>query len=795
MHSKANSLSIRLTLIAALLLSLGGVGQGQQLTTGARNKAISVVPAAGTVVIDGKLDDWDLSGEILTYSFPETAEKYNARTALMYDRDALYLGVRVRDDSPLMNYVDGKVDKSQGWKNDAVQLRLRTSPTTAVDMVMWYYTGRKEATLSINPVTVNGTTLEYHFDQSYVLLGAESGMAFLRTDDGYTLEARIPWDRIGLSVMPAPGTRMAASMQFLWGNPAGNGNWPAVSMNDILTSASFAYQDCAAWGDAIFEPAGHLVRPVDKIPALPEMAKPLTFSYTMPKDGFVSLGVFDGQGNLVRTLLTGARRPKGLVNEPWDGLDNFGNVLPAGSYTVKALAHTGITQEWVVSLHNAGNPPWDTADGTGSWGGDHGVPIDIAASGNRVFPIWTVAEAGSEVIGCDLNGKKQWGSQTYLAYGQGPNSVATDGKLVYLSQGKGVTVHEAATGKPTLFAGDKRAIDIPGGGITDVAYADGHLYALANGVVYDIRLDQGVISRTIAVGAAAKGLAAVPNSHDLVTTFPDSVRRIRLDTGTVETCFSAKFGTPFDLTLSLDGSMIFVSDQGRTENDVKAFTYPAGRPAGTIGIPGGRPAIGKYNPNGVFQPAGLAVDAKGRLWVAEADQTPKRISVWEPDGKHGRLVAEYLGPSAYSVGVSADPEHPEQVYVQNMRWIVDYAKRTAKLDCTFARPGYNGPQPQFSNGFMGQTIRVRHARGRTYLFSSKSVWEMKGDHAVPIYAWDATGDWYDLNGDGLMEASEWRHYSGTNFGSYWGDNMADDLAFEHASGNAIYRRGIASWRR
>ena len=73
----------------ALAIACCSTLPAQQLTTGARNKSISIVPAPGKVVIDGKLDDRDLSGEILTYSFPETAEKYNVRTALMYDRDVL----------------------------------------------------------------------------------------------------------------------------------------------------------------------------------------------------------------------------------------------------------------------------------------------------------------------------------------------------------------------------------------------------------------------------------------------------------------------------------------------------------------------------------------------------------------------------------------------------------------------------------------------------------------------------------------------------------------------------------
>ncbi len=186
-----------------------------------------------------------------------------------------------------------------------------------------------------------------------------------------------------------------------------------------------------------------------------------------------------------------------------------------------------------------------------------------------------------------------------------------------------------------------------------------------------------------------------------------------------------------------------------------------------------RPAIGKYDPNGLFNPGGLAFDARGRLWITESDQSPKRISVWRPEGKQGKLVTEFLGPSDYSVGLSADPAKPEYVYIQNTRWIVDYDKHTAKLDCTFMRPGWFGPQPD-TGGFMAQYIRFEHVNNRTFLFVNDTVWEMLEDHAVPIYAeawmprtaswpvpnrervdnWAYNCYWSDLNRNGFIDADE-----------------------------------------
>lgn len=782
-----------------------------------RHKFISVVPAPGKVVLDGKLDDWDLSGEILSYEFPETAEKRYARAAIMYDAENLYLSVYYRDDTPMMNMVDGKIDKSRGWDADALQFRLindanfdRTKPSTVGrDLVFWHFTGRKESSLTIHSITVEPTTqLTFLWDTPRVYLGDDAGVAFQKADGGYILEAKVPWARLDMTAAPAAGTKLPLTFQFLWGNPEGTRY--ATSVNDVTSpGGGFTYQSMNGWGFAQFEATGHLARPREELPKPPAMAKPLSFTYTLPAERQVSLGIFNTSGELVRTLVTDEKRPAGKVVEQWDGLNDFGDVLPAGKYTVKGLSHQEITQEWVVSLHNSGNPPWVTSDRKGSWGGDHGVPLDVACSHDRVFLLWDYAEAGWNLIGCTNDGQKQWGTWLYQNY-PAPNSLATDGKLVYISQGAGITVHDGETGKPLAFANGKRGFDIDGGGVSDIVYRDGHLYALAKGKIYNIQLDQAKVLGSVTAGDGTKGLALVPGTPYLLTIGADgTILRINTEMSTVETLFAAALVHPFDLTMSPDGQKIYISDQGRTENVVKVFSYHDGKPAGTVGKPGGRPAIGKFDQNGLFMPGGLAFDALGRLWVTEMDQTPKRISVWQPVGKQGKFLKEYFGASAYSVGVSADPEKPENVYIHNTRWIVDYDKHTAKLDSTILRPGYNGLQPAANGGFMGQALRVRHAQGRTFLFSATSVWELLGDHAVPLYAavgmeratgwpvqqkpnpWAWSCYWYDRNHDGVMQANEVETVEKPGgIDMMWGTNMGDDLAFEFGP----TRDGIKEWR-
>ena len=62
MRSNYARIVIRLLLIAGLFCTLPGGGFAQGVF---HNQRLFVVPAPGPVTIDGKLDDWDLSGEIL----------------------------------------------------------------------------------------------------------------------------------------------------------------------------------------------------------------------------------------------------------------------------------------------------------------------------------------------------------------------------------------------------------------------------------------------------------------------------------------------------------------------------------------------------------------------------------------------------------------------------------------------------------------------------------------------------------------------------------------------------------
>ena len=62
----------------------------------------------------------------------------------------------------------------------------------------------------------------------------------------------------------------------------------------------------------------------------------------------VSMGVYNAQGVLVRTLLRGAKVSPGTISGSWNGLNDAGLAVPTGAanpYTIK-LAHHTIVYAW-----------------------------------------------------------------------------------------------------------------------------------------------------------------------------------------------------------------------------------------------------------------------------------------------------------------------------------------------------------------------------------------------------------------------------------------------------------------
>ena len=102
---------------------------GSAAATETENHGIAILPAPGKVVVDGKVDDWDLSGGVFACNDVENQrDTFAAWIHAMYDRDALYLLARWRDETPMNNPRERMA--GMGFNGDCLQFRIITHPGT-----------------------------------------------------------------------------------------------------------------------------------------------------------------------------------------------------------------------------------------------------------------------------------------------------------------------------------------------------------------------------------------------------------------------------------------------------------------------------------------------------------------------------------------------------------------------------------------------------------------------------------------------------------------------------------------
>ncbi|HEX3471264.1 MAG TPA: hypothetical protein VHT28_08775, partial [Silvibacterium sp.] len=193
----------------------------------------------------------------------------------------------------------------------------------------------------------------------------------------------------------------------------------------------------------------------------PEKSPVLSVPYKMPADGEVTLGLFDKDGHLLRWLTQGDFRYAGENKEPWDGLDQYGKPVAAGSYILKAIYHSPITTDYKMSVCNPGNPPWPTADDKGDWLSDEYDPQAAVTDGKWVYLAAPGNELGYSIIAVDGSGQRQWGIRAG-SYGRAI-ALALNGNYLYavysgaaLNDNTRVYTGKNGIGKAVLMCFDKR---------------------------------------------------------------------------------------------------------------------------------------------------------------------------------------------------------------------------------------------------------------------------------------------------------------------------------------------------
>ncbi len=818
-------------------LCLGPVAHATQTD----NFGIHAVPTPGKVAIDGQLNDWDTSGQVLmTYDIETLHDVYSGQVAAMYDADNLYISIHWKDAIPMGNSHDPRYTANKGWAGDAVQMRIKTDRISHI--TAWYYAAKQEPAMLIDYGTSltkpfgGGTTQLYRTEDWKMDQGAE--MAFLKDADGkgYVQEIKLPWKLITLppasplakgGMWGGAGDELSIGFELLWGEA----DWPVHRYADNLrpgsNSREFFWEAHNNWGAITLEPKGQLKLPEpDYMVAYRQALQgetvqgPVEIAYSLPQDARVSLAINDANGNRVRNLIPALPRTQGRNVEKWDGLDDDGKPVPPGNYAFKAIYHDGIHANYVMSFANPGNPTWSTLDNRGAFYGDHTAPQAAAAAGNYVALATPMGEAGKPLIGLNLDGQRLWGLPNRTAFDGGQISLATDGKTLWVAnEGKNAIIYRvniangqyAPWGVKTKDANgnefdllDLQVSEQPGFGTDKTKQLRPNLRAISyhNGTLAIALAREDSVQLLDAQTGAVKQRLAIPAPQSL-TFLPDGKlvvlsqgRLMQLTEGATFTALgTAVFPDGYGLASDAN-STIYLSVQG-TEHNVKVLT-PQGQIVREIGKRGGRPAVGPYDANAMRNPAGIAIDSRGHLWVAEQTQNPKRSSVW--DAATGQLWKDLPGTTSYAGAGSINPFDSTLGFSDDTVYRLDWEKGTSQpIYSAGATP--NQPDELFPPVVHNLTGKVIKRGAFTYLYTSDkglnvvtlsdgktfrsvaalgtvpSAKNRKGVFGNALFDGheNEAFAWADANGDGLVQGAELNFAKLTMNGqpitlrsSYWG---------------------------
>lgn len=482
----------------------------------------------------------------------------------------------------------------------------------------------------------------------------------------------------------------------------------------------------------------------------------------LPKASFVTLVIEDEQGNHVRNLIAEEKLVAGPNKVLWDGRTDSGGLAHAGTYHWRGLYRDELNLEYQFSVYNAGaKVPWFTTSvqtGTDTgWLSDHNPPLSVCAAGDQIFIGTITSEAGQDAMAVDLNGKKLWGISH--PYGVGAKDYAYDGQNIYAG-GEGQWA--GANGyifkiDPKTYAHEKLWDHKGFIGLRGLAARDGRLYISSDEddkiLVLDIAAKK--IVKEIPL-ANPGGIAFAPDGR-LLAISGQNVVVLRED-GSTTAVVKDHLTHANRIAIAPDGT-IFVSDgptswyrndnaehnalygtedvRFKGDNQVKVFDAQ-GKYLRAIGTPGGRKP-GPYDPQAMRCPVGVAVDSKGRVWVAEWDMLPKRISVWTPEGK---LVQEFIGAHKYGGGGALDPGDKTQMIYDGMLFKLDWEKGDWKLSDTIVDiMNVDEEKSHVIGGYANWPSRIVRYKGEQYFVSGNddiggmgggTVWKRKGSSFVAL---------------------------------------------------------------
>lgn len=778
-------------------------------------------------VIDAKLDDWDVSGEEAAWVSDELADKQNCRIAFMYDDAALYIAVRMG----LYDHEPTNLNRPEDryWYGDLVQLRLSTDKSLAYPLPNKFagpkrkpsplYTGNEKVTC-VNLWRETRTGADYllitpgaNFDCPHKLNPPGSAMKTATTERDIVMETRIPWSALGCADGRnpfVPNETMAAIVDVKW-YPGRDGY--STAMIYRKDPGSFAFLNLDSWGLIRFESKGGREGRGVAVEAIAENAKKAAagkvaagataIPLELPKEGYLSVNIVDENGGVVKELVGGEFRKAGATIVYWDGRDQYGFPMEIGrEYRWRAYMNDGVDVEYFGTVGTSGNPTYETKDGKGGWGGDHGPCVAAATDATGRYFVWHMSESGKAFVKTDFDGNVLWRSTPFVLGGYGAYTAATAaGKRLFVVFDDGtknacLVQLNIETGNYELFPDGRGYIDLGFGGDTTNAapktvspVEDRNAVGVAcdGKTVYVADTAGGKIVRVdAATGRSADGIALKAQRvrglawHDgrlYAVTLDGEVVAFDVATGAMETIVGKGIITRgHSLCFSPDKRM-FVSDIA--SHQVREFVAASGgwRSGRLLGTSGGRAPMGRYEGGAFRLPASIACDRTGMLIVPEL-AAPKVFSLI--DSKTLEVKRRYFGYTAYSPSNIPDADDPLLEYYSLSgpnafaRARIPAAGGIGEPDASwdFHAAGRGEFGTVFNTMTMGEVVKA--VNGRKYLVPDgsadskdptcpRTICLIDGDAMRPVggvYRGEKIKGiqpleiWTDANGDGRIEDKE-----------------------------------------
>jgi hypothetical protein len=491
-------------------------------------------------------------------------------------------------------------------------------------------------------------------------------------------------------------------------------------------------------------------------------------------------------------------------------------LVEPGTYRVRGLWRSKVDAKYEMPIYTAGTVPWETADKSGGWLANHSAPSavlfvpDCPTPDGKTKPTMLIGSYVSEgtagLAWVDLDGKKWrgqgwvgglWTGAPHLARDAGPKAIKENYAYVAAAWSAGDGKKKLVEGEIRITAltakEDKTIIKFPfkpnvedaekvrwEDQIGGIAVRDGVIAVSlpATGEIVLVDAASGKISERM-MRNRVHGLAFDGAGRLLAIQGTEVIRLITAgadDQRPIHESLVTNLDDPMGLTLD-DKDNLYISERGKS-HDVKMYASvkvaqaippkpgdqyrvviekPEWKLVRTFGKPG-VPTAGPYDPNHINNPRGLAIDPNGRLWIAEEDAQPKRVSVWNPDGT---LAKAFYGPAEYGGGGSVDPRDKTKLYYNGMEFHLDFEKGTSQLASVFYRPTKDDLKLPFRDGVPQNALYHDNQRFWTNAFNSNPT----GGHGTAFIFADRNGIAVPCAGFG--RANEWPLLSEPQFAAVW----------------------------